>query len=132
MTFTYSSTSIATDLAKVRLTIGDTDSADALMTDEEINYILSRYDSVSRASMECVKIILAKWTRQTDRQGTGFSASRSQRFQHLKDLLVELKSGGGTLATPTITGASKSDETSVENDTDYVPARFGQGMHSND
>lgn len=134
MTFTYSATSISTNLAKVRLQIGDTDSDDPLLTDEEINYVLSRYADVDRASYECAKILLAQpeAARAVDRNGTGFSASRSQRFQHLKDIVAQWGAASRSQSTVTLTGGSLSEKTSLESDTDYVPAAFERGLHDND
>lgn len=133
MTFTYSSTSIATNLAKVRLQIGDTDSNDPLLTDEEINYVLGRYADVDRATYECAKVILAgpKVARAVDRNGTGFSASRSQRFQHLKDIVTQWGKASKLSAGLSFTGASASTKTSLESDTDYQPAAFERGLHDN-
>jgi hypothetical protein len=134
VTWTYSPTSITTDLAKVRLQIGDTDTDDQLLSDEEINYVLGRYAGVDRASYECAKILLAQpeAARAFDRTGTGFSATRSQRFQHLKDIVDQWKAGASLKAQPSLTGMSKSEKTSLEADTDYVPAAFERGLHDND
>lgn len=134
MTWTYSNTSIATDLAKVRLQVGDTDTDDQLITDEEINYVLGRYDDVDRATYETAKIMLAgpNFARATDRTGTGFSASRSQKFQHLKDIIANWKQTSNLNASPTLTGGSDSEKTTLESDTDYIPAAFEQGMNDND
>ena len=131
MAFTYSSTSISTDLAKVRLMLGDTDSDDPLLTDEEINYVLGRYDDVDRAAAECCRLVLAspKVARAIDRNGTGFSATRSQRFQHLKDLLDMLTSKARIITAATFTGASVSAQETRESDSDYVPAAFERSQH---
>lgn len=131
MTFTYSATSISTDLSKVRLIIGDTDSDDPLLTDEEINYFLGRYAAVDRAAAECCKAILAapEVARAIDRTGTGFSASRSQRFQHVRDVLRELQATAGSITRASYTGASKSAKTSLESNSDYTPAAFERNQH---
>ena len=134
MTWTYSATSISTDLAKVRLTIGDTDTNDQLLSDEEINYVLGRYDDVDRASAECIKILLAQpeAARAVDRSGTGFSATRSQRFQHLRDILAELQAKATSAAGATLTGVSVSERETLESDSDYIAASFEVGLHNND
>jgi hypothetical protein len=121
-------------LAKVRLQIGDTDTDDQLLSDEEINYVLGRYAEVDRASYECAKILLAQpeAARAVDRTGTGFSATRSQRFQHLKDLVAQWGATSRLTSGVTLTGGSISEKTSLESDTDYVPAAFERGLHDND
>lgn len=133
MTWTYDDT-LSTDRDKVRLQVGDTDTDDELITNEGIDYVLSRYDDVDLATYKTAQIILAgpKMARAVDRQGTGFSASRSQKFQHLKDIVSQWRSAANLTAVGTLTGGSVSEKTSLESDSDYVPAAFEQGLHDND
>ena len=50
MTWTYDATSIGTDLAKVRLLIGDTETTDQQMTDEEINFFIDNEQTIYKAA----------------------------------------------------------------------------------
>lgn len=50
MTFTYSTTDLTTSLAKVRRLIADTDSTNALFTDEEINFFLAESSGIYAAA----------------------------------------------------------------------------------
>lgn len=133
MTWTYSDTDLSTDLAKVRLKIGDVDTNDQLLTDEEIAYVLANYTGLDLAAVECLKIILAapEAARAVDRSGTGFSATRSQRFQHLRDLLAELQAKASTSASPSLMGTSQSEQDSLDADTDYIQPSFIRGLHDN-
>lgn len=133
MTWSYDD-SLPTDRDKVRLRVGDIDTKKQFISNEGIDDVLSRFDAVDRAVYETAKIMLANplSARATDRQGTGFSASRSQLFQHLKDLIAEFKTTSRLNATPTLTGVSVSEKETLDSDTDYPPSRFVQGDNDND
>jgi hypothetical protein len=134
MTWTYDSTSIITDLAKVRLTAGLTDTNDQLLTDEEIAYQLSLTSNITRAAAECLRLALRspKVARAVDRTGTGFSASRSQRYTQLKELLVDLDARAGGETTVAVDFGSASVVDTIESDTDYTPAAFKRDLFTND
>lgn len=131
MTFTYSKSTISTDLAKVRLRIGDTDSTRQLLSDEEIAYTLTEYSTVVMASIECVKRILGQLARSTDRSAVGLSSSRSQAFQQYKDLLRELEIEAVSSAAPFFTGASQDEVDGDTEDSDYRGVQFDIGQDDN-
>jgi len=133
VTWTYDPTDLSTTLSQVRLKTGDTDEDDQLLSDEEVASVTDTYPDVPRASIECIKIILAQpeAARAVDRNGTGFSASRSQRFQHLKDILDTLEAQSRLSAEPTWTGSSISANEALESDTDYIPSAFSAGQFDN-
>jgi len=130
VTFTYSDTDLTTDLAKVRLRIGDTDSDDPLLTDEEIQVSLDATSTNAGASVACVKRILALLARDIDRNGTRFSGSRSQKTQHYRDLLAELQDEAGEDLTSVAEWSemSQADDTSIESNSDFRPPRFTVGQ----
>jgi hypothetical protein len=133
VTFTYDDTaSVWTDLTRIRRRIGDTDSDDALLTDEEINDQLSLTDEFNRAAAECVRAILGKMARDVDRTGTGYSATRSQKFQHYKDLLKDLDAEANLQASVELTGGTKSGIEEYESDSDFVQFPFKKGLHDNE
>ena len=59
MTFTYSNTNVSSELARVRLLIADTDSTNALFTDEEIAFFLDDGGSVYMAAAVANRAIAA-------------------------------------------------------------------------
>jgi hypothetical protein len=134
LTWTYDNTSITTDLAKVRLRAGLTNTDDQILTDEEINYQLSLTSDLDQAAAACLRLAIASYkvTRATDRNGTGFSATRSQRFQHMKDLLEVLEAQGATSISVTVDFGSKSAKAALESDSDFVPAAFHRDLHDTD
>lgn len=127
MTWTYDSTDLSTDLAKVRLDIGDTNTYDQGLTDEEINRYLNVYD-LAGATLRAAQALYAKWVRDVDRSNLGMSASRSQKLQHLRDLIDYLKARVGRRASPFVGGVSASSKESLEDDTDLVDSRTKRGQ----
>ena len=129
MTFTWDPTDLSTELAKVRATIGDTNGDDELLTDEHINAWLAYYASdVMKASVRCVRDIIAKLSRDFDRSAVGFSGSRSQKINHYKMLLDELQAETGMLAEMFVGGLSKDTEQSFDTDEDYKGPSIRIGM----
>ena len=127
MTWTYSGTDLSSDLAKVRLDIGDTNTHDQGLTDEEINSFLARYQ-LAGATLRSAQALYAKWVRDVDRSNLGMSASRSQKLQHLLDLISDLKTRASRRAVPFVGGASQSSKDTVKEDLDYPQNSFERGQ----
>ena len=129
MAFTYD---LATDCGKVRFMIGDTVSSGALLTDAEIAYCLVERPSIRGAAIMALRGVLAKFKTEMDRSANGFSSSRTQRFQQVKDLLATLEDGADANPTPTFTGASASVVSDIEDDSDYIKPEFSPDDNEND
>lgn len=122
MTFTYD---LDTDIGKVRFKIGDTVQASALVTDEEIEFTLSdQGDDVIQASIACCRAILAKWSREFDRNNVGMSASRSQRFNQMESLIADLVAQSSRAAAPFFGGTSISESDDIAEDEDVKQSPF--------
>ena len=133
MTFTWDDTDLSTDLAKLRSRLGDTDSTDQLLTDEQIASLLTLSgDSLAIAAVKGCQTILAKLARKVDRSGNRWSTTRSQMFQHYKDLLIELTAESGSIAPPSWGELSIAGAEDIENDTDINPPAFAIGRDDND
>jgi hypothetical protein len=63
MTFTYSGNPGASALDEVRFLIQDTDSTDPLLTNEEINYLLTAYGDPYLAAISSVTALIAQASR---------------------------------------------------------------------
>ncbi|MFH1738822.1 MAG: hypothetical protein ABIH23_07420 [bacterium] len=132
MTFTWDATEVTTDLAKVRSKIGDTNSADQFLTDEQIEEELSENgDSVPHAIVSCIKLILAILARKPDRSGARFSSTRSQLFQHYKDMLASMEASLASSAGPSWSEHTESDADDMEDDDDFVQPSFKVGRDDN-
>lgn len=120
MTFTYSDTSVSTTLAKVRLRIGDTDSTDPLLTDEEIAVYTGDTTDINLCAVQCVEAILAKLARQIQHSGAGLSGSAQMKFDQYERLLERLKKAAGRGRIQAFAGGvSDSRNDSLRNDTDF-------------
>ena len=131
MTFTWDSTDLSTDLAKARSRLGDTDSTDPLLTDEQIEAEVALTADIWQALVNCCQTILGKLARRNDRSGARFNATRSQQFQHYKDLLAEFQSRVGSIAGPSWSEQSIADAESIEDDDDFEPPAFKVGRDDN-
>lgn len=131
MTWTYSSTGTST-LDRLRRRIGDTDTNSQLLTDEEIEDFLDEHsDDLYLAGAACCDAICAKLGRDVDRSGLGMQTTRSQKFQHYKDLAVALRNRASSGAAPFLGGTSESRRDEIEADTDFVPPAFERDRDEN-
>lgn len=103
MTFTYNVASLTSDLAQVRLEIGDTVSASALFQDEELNVFLADEGSVLGAAARACEALAARFARgyrfKTDDQEFDRSKLSAQYAEQAKCLRI--RAGGTTTVVPT-------------------------------
>ncbi|KKN54427.1 hypothetical protein LCGC14_0592250 [marine sediment metagenome] len=91
MTWSYDSSDPgATSKDQVRLMVGDTDTADQLLTDEEIAHFLTTYLTVGNAAVQSARAIMAQFTRQVTRAVGDLKINLSDRAKAYKELIVEL------------------------------------------
>lgn len=94
MAFTYDGT-LDSDLEKVRLEIGDTNSADPQFTDAEIDYFLTKGD-VTTAAIAACEALVAKYSREYDFETDQQKFARSQKAANYRALADSLLAGGGS------------------------------------
>ena len=128
MTFTYD---LSTTIGQVRLMIGDTDSTDVLLYNEEISAMLTTFNNaIALTSANCARAIGGKYTRKADKQIGDLKIqymNRSKAFFDLADNIM-LNQRGKTLI-PYCGGISQSDKSINEDDSDLVQPSFKrQGM----
>ena len=119
MGFTYSTSDLSTPLAQVRLQIGDTEQATALLQDEEIQvYLAARSDSVLLASADICDALATRFARAYDFATDGQSFRRSQQAAAYRAMAQDLRaraSGLGSVATARVDGYSQDiDSRSVD------------------
>jgi len=134
VTFTYSSTNITTDLAKVRLALGDvTDqtSKGESLTDEEINAILATETNVFKATLICCDLLLARLRVKVDLSAGTFNTVQNQKFQNLQELRKNLKEQLSSRGDASIYFGTTSEDRkqSISDDSDFIPPEFKVGMH---
>lgn len=136
MTWSYN-TALTAPKDQVRLLIGDTDTSDQLLQDEEIAFVLANESSVSLASAVCCELLAAKFARQVNTQNGALRVSAQKRHDNFLKIADRLRRGGaGTLpgdslnilATPFAGGLSKSGLDSLAADDDLVQPSFYVGQ----
>lgn len=128
MTWSYSGDPSSSNQDAVRFAIGDTDSADQLITDEEIAYLLTD-STVTAASIAACEALAAKFARQVDRSVGNLSLSSSQRAAQFRELAATLRKRTGYLARPYAGGISVADKEARDADTDRVKPIFTRAQH---
>jgi hypothetical protein len=124
MTWSYDATS-TTALNKVRRRIGDTNTNDQLLANEEIEDFLSEYsnDLYATAGASC-EAICAKLARESSHSTNGMSNSRDQKFDHYERLAERMWGKARLTATGFAGGVSEAEEDSFDDDTDLKPYSF--------
>lgn len=141
MTWTYGgapgTTTAATRRDAVRLLVGDTDTSDQQVTDEEIAFALSQTsDDLYNAGALICRVLAGKYARLVDTSFETVSSSYSQRATQYAALAVRLSKEGKRigsvgLGVPVAGGLSISEMEGVESDTDRVQSAFRVDQFSN-
>jgi len=95
LTWTYSGDPTASDLDGVRFLVGDVDEDEQLLSDEEIEYLLSQYSDSRMAAARAARAIAARFARQVDERVGDMALTLSQRVRHFTALADELESRVG-------------------------------------
>lgn len=136
MTWTYTGNPSDSTKDSVRFLIGDTDTTEQLVTDEEIAFsLLQTDDDIYKASIVIARSIVAKFARLVDTSIDSVRVANSQKVKQYTDLIAQLNlmadSISNSLAGPEITGISQSEMDTVKDNTDrYVP-NFEEGIFNN-
>lgn len=95
MSASYSGDPSSSPKDSLRFVLGDTDSTDMLLTDEELNYTLTKYTSEGRAAIASCKAIIAKLAKECDNKLGPAEVKASQRVSAYTVLLKELSKSCG-------------------------------------
>lgn len=135
MSWTYDATLLdsSTDDGRkyiVRLMIGDTQTLEQQLQDEEIEYLLDTYsDSVQSSSIAAVRLLIAKYAREADAWMGHTRIERSQRVRQYRQLLDEMLSDWTNLTVRIWAGGqSLAEKAELDGDTDAVQPRFKSNM----
>lgn len=133
MTATYDNPS-ASDKDAIRFLLGDTNLSNALLQDEEINYLVQRwmplYGSAEYVAAAAADTISARFAREANFSADGVSVSLANLGQQFRDLAISLRSQHKNFlvgGTPDVGGITPGEE----DDPTVVPPDFGTGMHDN-
>jgi hypothetical protein len=142
MAWSYSAAALNTTTASGRLNasrllIGDTDTNDQQLQDEEINFALTENgNNVYLASAYCCRLLASKYARLVDTQLDGaLQAKFSDRSKHYNLLYAQLvdqaKKVGGRALGVFGGGISITDMETVEANPDRLKPAFKVGQFSN-
>lgn len=134
MAFTYGGDPENSDRDRVRFEIGDTDSNEQLLTDQEISFCINNNDTIWGACAQACEAIAAQLSKRTDvRAGPGghLNVKLSQKVEQYTSKAAEFRRKAAMLRKPSVGGISISDKDSVEEDSDRVAPKFKKGLHDN-
>ena len=128
MTWSYSVIGLTTNKKnQVRLMIGDTDTADQLIQDEEIElYLLQNSDEVIPSAVDCCEAIAAEFSRQADTTNGALSIKCSQRAKAYLVLADRIRDKLSNYGEIFVGGATWDDVENLDNDSSLVQPDFKQ------
>ncbi len=133
MTWTYSGDPAATDRDAVRFMIGDTDSTDEQLSDEEVAYAIAQEATLTHAAIYLARGLATKFARLVDMAIGDLKYSYSQRQGNYESLVERLETiRDESAASPYAGGISVSDKDTREEDSDRVDPIFKKGMFDRD
>jgi len=125
MTWTYGGNPAANTRDQIRFKVGDTATADQLVSDEEIAYAVTESGSnVAKACALVCDAIAAKLARFVDLRDGGLAVSLSQRVAHYRDLASAFREQALGYAAPFAGAISVAYKSSMEEDSDRVTPAF--------
>ena len=133
MTWTYTNDPANVQRDAVRLLIQDTDSTDALVSDEEIAYFLAKGGSDIGAAYLAALSVSAKFGRLADERTGEIEVKWSQRSRSYAALAADLKKQIIMYAAPVpyAGGISISDIDTRRSNTDRTAEAFSLGITDN-
>jgi ABC-type lipoprotein release transport system permease subunit len=132
MTWTYGGDPSANNRDHVRFLVGDTDTTDQLVTDEEIAFAVAQAGNAGFAAVIVARAVAASFARKSDRSVGDLSISYSQRFTQYQELAERLeREATFKSVSPYAGGISVADKEAVANNTDRVTPAMRVGVHDN-
>jgi len=144
MTWTYSlslltTSGVTSQMHRVRLLIGDTDSSRQQLQDEEIYFTLSQQTATNYAAADCADLLSAKYAFQVNTENSELRISAAARHKHYADLAKRLRSAGPgetpsgvgagvVVAEPFAGGISVTQNENTASDSDNVLPPFAVGQ----
>lgn len=131
MSWSYSGNPSSSNLDKVRFLIGDTDTTDQQLSDEEITSMLAdNSDNPYAAAIACAEGLVSKFSRKVQKSVGDLSISYGETANNYRTLLGDLRRKASIqLCTPYAGGISISDKETDEEDSDLVKPAFTRDMH---
>lgn len=139
MTWTYGCDPENDNGDAVRLLIGDTDTTDQQLKDEEIDFFLAQEANIYSAACGASMALSGKYSRLADKEVGDLKLRLSQRSEHYQALCDVLSARASFALGDVFTGGvSVSGKETLHTDTNRVPPYFirdqfdNQGVISNE
>src|SRR5262245_32119154 len=125
MTWTYNGNPSSSTLEAVRFLIGDTNTSDQQLQDEEISWLIDQNnDDAYAAAIACCRTLAAKYARLADVRFGDAAESASQKSKAYLELASSLSAQATLSVSPFAGGISVADKDAREADTDRVAPKF--------
>lgn len=132
MTWTYSGNPSSSSRDAIRFLIGDTDTTDQLLSNEEIDYIISVQGASNRAASEAARAVAAKYARLMSRSIGGLSADFSAKYRQYLELANSLLTTEETHpVSPYISGYNRPAKDAIEDNPDRESTFSRKGIMDN-
>lgn len=132
MTWTYGGDPSGNARDRVRFLVGDTDSTDQLLSDEEIAWLLSESPNHYIASANACDQIAAQFTRQISRRSQDENPETIDKMRSFQRLARQLRNQAARRsAVPFAGGISIAQKETEEDDTDRVKPKFTTDLQEN-
>lgn len=128
MTFSYDETALDVELNKIRLYIGDMDSDNPLLQDEEIASVQADVAGFRATVAACCRLICAQLARKVDYKLSLLSEKASELYKRYK-ALAERYEAMSSVSYPWSGAIFVADKEAVEDDTSLVKPKFRKGLH---
>jgi hypothetical protein len=116
----------------VRLIIGDTDTNDQLLQNEEINHFISLHGTVVRAATESARAIAAKFARLMSRSVGGLQADFAAKYRQYLELANNLAMNEEVEpVSPYLSGYLYSQHKTRAENSDRIPIFGRKGVTDN-
>ena len=133
MSWNYTGDPASSDRDQARFLIGDTDSDDELLQDEEIEWAIAEQSTIVLAAALCLRTLANRFSRMVTRKIGDLSVSCSDMAKAFAERAKELDPSGVTastlLALPSFGGLSIAGKETLDSDTDAVQPSFSRGMN---
>jgi len=136
MPFTYSGDPSTSTRNAVRFLINDTDAADALFSDEELNYLISEWENVYEVARAACETLIARFNRLADSTSKSVgdisvSESYSAKAKQYQDLAHSLLMRRMRKTPPTPYANAQALKSTNDRIVDDYNTDFYAGIHDN-
>ncbi len=129
MAWSYSGDPTTSDRDRLRFELGDTDQADPLLQDEEIDYCLARESTFVGALARAAEAVAQRFAREASTRVGQLSLDLAARARQWSERAKEYRRLAAAAHAPSAGGVSLADKAAALSDPDRPKPYFRLGMH---